>query len=428
MSAKTPHPRSRNSGPRWKMKALVCFAILLSGAVAVTLIFTSEPTATRTGATRKSAMLVNVSEVTSGTYEPTIVAMGTVRPAKDVLLRPRVSGEIVERADSFSPGGFVEKGEVLLRIDPADYENLLQQRESELESAIAELRIEMGRQHVAKKEYDLLERNLSGMRRELILREPQLRAARAKVRSARAAVEQAKLDLERTAILAPFDAHILSREVNIGSQVSPNDALGRLVGLNHYWVETEVPLSRLARLQFPDDGGTDGTEKKGSEVRIRNNTAWPDGVHRIGRLYRLIGELEGRTRMAKVLVEVDDPLGYRTDNPDLPALMIGAYVETRIASQPISDVIRLSRDYVHDGNTVWVMEDGKLAIRDVTVEFQDKYYAYIRDGLSAEDKVVTSNLATVVEGAPLRVAEGGESPETAGLDSAEDEPSSGEAG
>jgi multidrug efflux pump subunit AcrA (membrane-fusion protein) len=236
-------------------------------------------------------------------------------------------------------------------------------------------------------------------------------------------VEQAKLDLERATVLAPFDAHILSREVNIGSQVSPGDALGRLVGRNTYWVETEVPLSRLPRLRFPDGTGTEG-----SEVRIRNNTAWPKDTYRSGRLYRLIWELEGRTRMAKVLVEVDDPLGYRADKPDLPALMIGAYVETRIASRPISDVIRLSRDYVREGDTVWVMEDDKLAIRNVAIEFQDKYYAYIRDGLSAEDKVVTSNLATVVEGAPLRVAEGTEPSETIGLNSAGDEPSPREAG
>lgn len=424
MSANPHDAHPREGGPRWKMKALVCFAILLAGAVAVTLIFTTEPTATRTGATRKSAMLVNVTEVEAGTFAPTIVAMGTVRPAKDVVLRPRVSGEIIERADAFTPGGFVEKGDVLLRIDPADFQNRLQQRKSELQQAIAELKIETGRQQNAAREFELLERNLTGMKRELILRQPQLRAARARVESARAAVEQAELDLERTTVTAPFDAHILSRNVNLGSQVSPDEPLGRLVGLNTYWVETEVPLSRLQRLTFPR-----GPNETGSEVRIRNATAWPEGVYRTGYLYRLIGELEGRTRMARVLVAVDDPMGYRTDAADLPALMIGAYVEARIVSRPLSDVVRLSRDYVREGDTVWVMEDDKLSIREVKIAFQNQEYAFIRDGLDASDRVVTSNLATVVDGAALRVAEASEPAQTADRPaSADDESATREAG
>jgi RND family efflux transporter MFP subunit len=262
------------------------------------------------------------------------------------------------------------------------------------------------------------------MKRELILRQPQLRAARARVESARAAVEQAELDLERTTVTAPFDAHILSRNVNLGSQVSPDEPLGRLVGLNTYWVETEVPLSRLQRLTFPR-----GPNETGSEVRIRNATAWPEGVYRTGYLYRLIGELEGRTRMARVLVAVDDPMGYRTDAADLPALMIGAYVEARIVSRPLSDVVRLSRDYVREGDTVWVMEDDKLSIREVKIAFQNQEYAFIRDGLDASDRVVTSNLATVVDGAALRVAEASEPAQTADRPaSADDESATREAG
>lgn len=409
----------------WKKKALICAIILLLGAGATGYIFTTEPTATRTGATRESAMLVDVTGVEAGSFHPTIVAMGTVRPARDIILRPRVSGEIMERSDAFTPGGFVEKGDVLLRIDPADYRNSLQQRKSELQQADADLKIEMGRQQIAEKEYRLHNKSLSAENKALVLRQPQLDAAKARVESARAAVEQARLELDRTTVVAPFDAHILSRNVNVGSQVSSGDELGRLVGLNTYWVEATVPLSKLHRLSFPD-----AETPTGAEVEIRNRTSWPDGATRTGHLYKMIGELEGQTRMARVLVSVDDPLAYRTGSSDMPALMIGSFVETRMKAREIPDIVRLPRDYVHDNDTVWVMEDGKLAIREVAIDFRDAEHAYISSGLAGDERVVTTNLATVVEGASLRVqGEDSQSNQNiAGSENPEDRPDAGEAG
>jgi hypothetical protein len=83
--------------------------------------------------------------------------------------------------------------------------------------------------------------------------------------------------------------------------------------------------------------------------------------------------------------------------------MIGAFMETSIQAKEISDVIRLNRDYVRKNETVWVMEEGKLRIRDVEIVLTDAEYAYISSGLNEDDQVVTTNLTTVVDGAPLRL-------------------------
>lgn len=382
----------------WKKTLLICSIILVVAAALTTLIFFTEPTAQRVGATKETAMLVEVADVERGTFRPTIVAMGTVEPEQDIILSPRVSGEILERSPAFTPGGIVKKGETLLQIDPADFENTLQQRQSDLRQAIADLNIEMGRQDVARQDYQLLDETLSQENEALVLRKPQLNSARANVESARAAVEQAELELQRTRIKAPFDAHILSRNVNVGSQVAPGDNLGRLVGMETYWVATTVPLSKLRWLSFPDGSG-----EMGSEVRIRNRTAWPEGEYRTGYLYKLVGTLETQTRMARVLVAVPDPLAYRSDSTNVPGLMIGAFVEARIQAREIPDVIRLNRDYIRKDDTVWTMEEGKLRIREVDILLQDAEYAYIASGLSDDDRVVTTNLTTVVDGAPLRV-------------------------
>ncbi len=376
---------------------LISFGILIAGGLITTLIFFTEPKAVREGATRETAMLVNVFRPEYGSFNPMVIATGTVKPEQEVMLSPRVSGEIVSRSPLFTPGGFVDKGEILLRIDPADYRNILELRKSDLHRAEADLKIEMGRQLVAEKDYQLLDEELRVENKELVLREPQLKAAQAAVEAARASVAQAELDLQRTAIRAPFDAYILSRNANLGSQVQPGENLGRLVGTDIYWIEAAVPLSKTLWMSFPDT-----EHEKGSQVMIRNRTAWPDTVHRTGYLYRLIGALEDQTRMARVLVAVEDPLAHQTVNKDQPPLIIGSFVEVQIIADEISNVVRLRRDYLRKDHTVWVMENEKLHIKNVDVLFMDAEYAYISGGLGSEDYVVTTNLSTVTDGAPLR--------------------------
>lgn len=389
----------------WKKTLLICLIILLAGGAVTYLIFSTEPTATRTGATKETAMLVDVIEVERDNFTPVITAMGTVEASQDITLSPRVSGEITQLADNFAPGGFVQKGEVLLQIDPADYRNILQQRRSELQQAESDLNIEMGRQNVAMQDYELLDDTLTDENRSLVLREPQLNAASAVVESARAALQQAELDLQRTTIRAPFDAYILARNTNVGSQVTPGDDLGRLVGLDTYWVTATLPQSSLRWITIPGNG------EEGSEVMIRNRTAWNEGEHREGKIFRLIGALEDQTRMARVLITVPDPHGYRDENSDMPQLMIGSFVEARIQAEELENVVRLNRDYIRNNDTVWVMEDDVLRIRDVNVIFRDATYAYIATGLNGGEQVVTTNLTTVVEGSPLRLESSDGEPE-----------------
>lgn len=389
-------PGERRAGG-WKTTLLACCAIVLAGAAAIAVIFHTEPDATRGGARKETAMLVEVTAARAGTFRPTIVATGTVRPAREIVLRPRVGGAVLEHAQAFVPGGTVAAGETLLRLDRTDYRHTLRQRRNELDQARADLRLEQGRKTLAEEEIRLLDEELTGENRALVLRQPQIDSARARVESARTAVAQARLQLERTTIEAPFDAHVLTREVDIGSQVAAGDALGRLVGTDTYWVETTIPVSRLRWLAFPDDGAG------AAEVRIRDRGAWPPGVHRTGRLYKRIGTLDDSTRMARVLVAVDDPLAQGAGAPDRPPLMLGAYVQTRIEARPVTDVVRVEREHVRQDDTVWVMQDGVLEIRDVGIVLRDSTYAYVREGLQAGDRIVTSNLATVEDGAPLRL-------------------------
>ncbi len=373
--------------------------ILLVTAGTLWLIFSTQPKAVRVGATKKTAMLVEVVEVERGNFHPIIEGLGAVQPSKDILLRPEVAGRVTSMAESFVPGGFVKKGETLLQIDPSDYRNALAQQKAALQQAQAELDIEMGLQEAARNSYALLDEELPSDKEALVLRKPQLEALEAKVESARAAVKQAERNLWRTTVQAPFDAHVLSRSVNVGSQVSTSSELGRLVGWRTYWVKTSVPLSKLQWLEFPEK------DRKGAEVRVRNRSSWSKGAFRTGRLYKLVGALEEKTRLARVLVEVEDPLSHLSEHAGEPVLMIGSFVETRIQGKQIENVVRIDLDHLRKNDTVWVMKDGALDIREANVLLRGTSYAYISEGLEDGERIVTTSLASVVQGAPLRLKE-----------------------
>ena len=385
---------------------LISAAIVLSGAALLWVIFNTEPTTEREDAVRQTAMPVDVITPESGTFRPTIEALGQVQPVQALDLRPQVSGLVVELSPRLEPGGFVRAGDVLLRIEDADYRNLLLQRESELLQAQAELEIERGRQVQAEREYRELKRDrgeaISSDNLALVLREPQIRSAEARVRAAEAAQAQARLDLERTVIRAPFDAQVLQRTVNLGSQVANGEPLAELAGIDRYWVEASVPLDMLRWLVFANEAGDEG-----SPVRVRHRTAWGPNQYREGRLQKLVGELEGDTRLARVLVAVDDPLARRQEHAEEPSLIIGAFVETRIAGREIVGALKLPRPLLRQNDTVWLMREGALAIQPVTVVFQDADFVYVDSGLEPGDQVVTTNLATVRDGIRLRLRSAG---------------------
>jgi len=171
-----------------------------------------------------------------------------------------------------------------------------------------------------------------------------------------------------------------------------------LVGVDEYWITASVPMRELRRLRFA--GGDDA--KTGSAVRIAHPAAWGPGVHREGRVTRLVGALDRETRLARVLVTVADPLGEETG---APSLLLGSIVELAIEGEPLEDVVRIDRDHLRRGDTVWVMHEGALEIRPVEVVYRDAEHAFIAAGLEAGETIVVTDLATVTDGLPLRRTE-----------------------
>ena len=344
------------------------------------------------------APLVSVRKAVFAREQVVIQAMGTVVPARKTVLNPQVSGEVIEVSPGCLPGGILAKGSSLVRIDPRDYELTVRQTQTALVQARAALALEQGQQDVARKEWTLLRgsKNMQSEDAALALREPQLAQARATVDDALLALEQAKLDLARTSVPVPFNALILEKTIDLGAQVSTQTTIATLVGTDAYWIETSIPRDRLGWILIPKAGK--GT---GSSAVIRSSTG---ETVRNGRVIRLLGDIESEGRMARLLVQVEDPLLLRHKEPSAQSLLLGEYVRVAISGRELAHVVAIPRDALRDGNTVWIVKgDNTLDIRPVKIAWRDEQVVYLSKGVMPEDLIVLSDLAAPVAGMPLTV-------------------------
>jgi len=400
---KTEKPDQHTAPPgRWShtaLKILLPLFIVLLAIAGAAYISTTTPTA-RKKQPAKEVPLVQIEAVHQSGETVVVSAMGTVIPAREIDLKSRVSGEIVSIHPYFTEGGVLEQGTRLLQIDPEDYRLAVEEQQSQLADATYELKLELGQQKVAQREWELLngEKQTPVRDDELALRKPHLEKAKANLAAAQAALTQARLNLERTAVRAPFNAIVRTKYVDRGSQVSISDQLAELVGTDEYRIQVSIPIDRLKWIRIPDGNG-----EEGSRVLI----IWGNrSYERTGTVVKLLGDLETQGRMARVLVSVNDPLGLRDSKTERPPLLIGQYVRVDIRGSKLDDVVRIPRAALRNNRQVWIYgNDGRLLIREVGIAWRDKETVFVKTGLKEGDKLILSDLATPVNGMNLRVSQ-----------------------
>lgn len=343
------------------------------------------------------APLVEAAAVAPDTHQVQVTAMGTVIPARTLTLESRVTGAVVRLHPEFQDGGLLGAGEEALRIDPEDYELALTRAQSAVVEAEFALALEQGRQEIARREWSILngDQPADPEDKELALRRPHLRKAKADLAAARADLEQARVDLERTRIIVPFNAVVRSRSVELGSQVAAQEKLAELVGTDVYWVEVSVPVDRLGWIDIPRRAG-----EEGAAARVRNQSA----VTLPGRVIRLLSDLADEGRMARLLVAVNNPLGVDPSEAPHPPLILGEYVRVEIQGRRLTNVYRIPRAALRDDARIWIAgEDGTLRIRSVDPLWRDADSVLLAEGLAPGERLITSNLTAPVDGMPVRL-------------------------
>jgi len=384
------------------LKVIIVAVILGGAAAAFHYQMKTSPRAMRQAPPRQ-AKLVQVAPVEEGNCTTVVRAMGPVIPAQEVTLHPQVSGQIVDISDAVIPGGVVRAGQKIMSIDRRDYEILVQQRQADVANAQKNLRVEQGNQAIAKQEYDLLGETVSDQDKELMLREPQLASSQAALESAQAALRRAQLDLERCDIVAPFNAIVRTKHVDLGATVSAGSQLVTLIATDEAWVELKVPVDELKWLTIPDSA-----DEVGSTVTITNTLAWGPDRSRTGRLVRLYAELEPTGKFSRLLAEVKDPFALEDENEGRPQLLIGSMVEAEIQGSVLDSVYPIKWSYLRDNNrAVWIANDNdELEVRPVEIAYRGPDEVFVSGGLAANERLIVTDIAAAVPGMPLQVTSG----------------------
>lgn len=386
---------------RWSAAALP-LALLAGCLVLAFVLLETGPVAER-GPAPRAERVVEVVPVRKSRGIARIEAMGTVVPARQIVLQPQVGGLVVDVAPEFVPGGRFAAGEVMIRIEPRDYALALRRAESELTQARSELRLEVGNQSVAELEYGLLGETIAEADRDLVLRQPQLESVRARVESAEAAVAQARLDLERTVVRAPFDSLVRTRGIDLGARVDPATPVATLVDTSAYWVEVLIPVSQLAWIETARTAEAAGVPGSPALVSIPGAPAGSD--QREGHAFRLLADLEAEGRMARLLVRVDDPISLRPEHAGKPPLLLDSFVHVSIEGRSLEDVVAIDRALLREGDRAWVLDaGGRLAIRELEIAFRGEDHVLVSEGLADGELVVRSDLTAPVAGMALRTA------------------------
>ncbi|MCF7847715.1 MAG: efflux RND transporter periplasmic adaptor subunit [Kiritimatiellales bacterium] len=347
---------------------------------------------------QKTAYTVAVQPLKAGSQAVKLKATGTVAPAVEIALRTRVAGEIVEVAPEFIDGGAFQQGEVMLKIDPIDYQLALELKKAALAEAEYQLQLEKGQGEIAAREWELLgpDDNSSKADRSLALRVPHLKYRTAKLEAAKAELENAKLDLARTQIRAPFNAVVVERKTDLGTQAAIQDALATLAGSDRFYVRASIPVDRLKWIKCDPDNG--------SLVTVTRIT----GDVRQGRAIRLESALEEKGRMARVIVAVENPT--QGEHP----MLLNEYVHIEIEGNPIEKAYHIPRVALHGDRQVWLASpENTLEIRDVEVGWRDATDVIVTGGLNNGERLILTNLSTPVNGMKLRI-EGDPVPEEKG--------------
>ncbi len=370
------------------LKIILPIALIL-GALGIGHVLVKTAPKAEKKRPQKQKVLVDTVTLKAGTENVILKLTGTVIPAQEIRLRARVSGEVVELNSEFMEGGLLKKGADVLRIDPIDFELALAQAESSLQKAAFEHKLELGRQDIARREWELLglAEDATESEKELALRIPHLAASRAALEAAKATVEKSKLDLSRTTLHATFNAVVLSRNVNIGSQASQQDVLATLAGTDTYWVQASVPADRLQWMTIP-----------GSTATLHTS----GGATREGLVIQRLGDLEEKGRMARILIAVDDPLCLTPANEGRTPLLLGQYIRVDVKGSELEQVYSIPRSALHENRLVWIAApNGTLDIREVDVRWRAEKNILVSGNLSDGERLITTELTTPMQGLTL---------------------------
>ena len=366
--------------------SLLLGAALIGGAVfAVKLMAKFRPEAV---VVEKPRLLTSVETLTarSQTLTLTLPSQGIVEAARASTLAAEVPGRIVEVAPKFEVGAVFAEGDLIVRLEDADYQSALTQAEASLAEAKAALASEQARAEQGEREWKKL--GSAQPPSDLVLRKPQLASATARVSASLGAVEKARRDLERTRITAPFACRIRAKRTELGSYLTPGAAIAEVSSTSPYRVRLPLSVQDLAFIPPLADG-------KPHEVTLLTDTAGKPTTWK-GTVIRTEGEVERASRSVHLVAET------AADATDT-LLQPGLFVQAKITGTTLKNIFRIPRAAFPDQDHLLLVDSqNRLRFTKVEVIRPDGTDLLVSGGLKDGDRICLTTLAAPVEGMEVR--------------------------
>jgi len=377
------------------MKRIVLPIAILAGSLAVAILLVRNPTEIEETAAEIQPVAVRVVEARLESTELKVYSQGKVQAAQRVNLSAPVAGPISWVSPALEPGGFIEAGAPLLRIDPSDFQTAVSRGRASVQQAEAELAFA---QDSLSRTRDLAERSLASVA-QLQEAERSLSVAQARHADALASLQQAELDLARTELTAPFAAVIESKAVELGQFVNRAQNVAVLYGAD--LVEVRVPLAirQLGYLSIPL--GLRGELGEGIAPAVTLTGMYGGEQHRWhGRMVRIEAAIDEESNSVQSIIRVSQPEQAAAEGraEDIP-LPIGLYVQAEISGRQVDDVIILPRNVIRNNNQVLVVDaENKMYFREVDILRLEEETVLIAGGIAPGELICISPIQAVYDG------------------------------
>ena len=401
--------------------------LIIAGLVAYGLI-ASKPQTASVEATEK-AWLVQVMPVELGAHAPSLTLYGRVDSLWSTQLTAAVEADVL--AVEHVPGDQVQKGALLVRLDPQDAQLRLDQAQADVAGAQAQMSAEMIRhkanQSALPREQRLLNlaRNEEQRLKQLVAKQVttqsaldtarqqvQIRAIaltnrqqliaehttrlaeiRARIARAEAAVEQATLAVQRCQVIAPFNGVISQQQVAPGQRVRAGQGMLSVYDTDAMIIRAQIPNRYLAAIQ---QAMADGLvlpvrgELEGQEIKAQ--------------IKYLGGEVEAGSGGVEAVLQIP---------AKQPGLLQGRFIELTVSLPVVTDVVAVPHEALYGTNRLYHMDE-ENRLRSVSVERlgevrlgAQQTQVLVRSAqLQPGVQLVVTQLPQAIEGLLVRAVEG----------------------
>lgn len=320
--------------------------------------------------------------VAPGELKQVLALSGSLRAVRQAGVKAKVSGEV--REVLVREGDSVHEGQVLIRMDSAEYQARLQQTQGALDAARGQLEIAL---KARDNNRALLEKNFIS-KNAYDNTQSQYAIAVANVASARGALDVTRKQLADTTLRAPIDGLVSSRSVEPGEKVSADNRLLDIVDLRRMELDAALPGADIVQIT------------PGQEVTVRVE-GLPQSL--TGKVARINPAVQAGSRSIPVHIALDNPQGV---------LRVGMFAEAQLTLSQKSGVLTVPTSALREEagqSLVYAIENGRLVSKAVVpgAHGNDAAGAAVEiiKGLAPDATVVRTNMGVLRSGSKVTIRE-----------------------